>query len=521
VSAYPAHCAAAAAAAASSPAVVVRALRGSPVPEYHAGPPGQPWPDITGDGVADGLTTEHAFEGRAARITGFDGRDQRVVVTIDAVQPMWVGPKPARVGPQANSGVVFATRELHDWEGPAGPGRCRAGALHAVDATGRTAWSIPLVGASSALPVFPGSAGGGTDLPFYAVLDGAPGKPSHVAAITSVPGARLAVVLIDGATGAVKTITVPAPSVIENPTSLVAHNLYALPDITGDGRHEFQVSTSASRGTSVFNVHDGETGLPLWRTTTDGWVVTGVRAAGDLNGDGRGELALRRRLGEGWTVHDGQNGAALWHAEGDTFFGRADADGDGVSEPVAVDLLNNGTARFRRYAKDGSLLADTVLGQPYHEYQIEEDKAPGVRALGDVDGDVVEDYYHRGAYGVDQVVSGRTFTPLWSPEGARVVVGAVPGRSPLFLDFDRPDQFRPWRVTALDGLGRVLWTTATYAKVSHGKAVAGGGEAQDVILMVRGGGLVSRHTGMDGKRFWELHYSDGDSYQGDDCVWCE
>jgi hypothetical protein len=507
---YPARCGGSLVGAAGGPAPVADGLRGRSTPEFTARP-SDLWSDLNGDGVDDLLSTQWDRDAERERLVGSDGRSRRQAFVYDVDRTTYRGPAPARVGLDARPGLVLQPREHHFPADDPRSASCEAGSLEAVDGSGKLVWRLVLGGSGVTLPSYPGRVGAAAFVADYALLDGGPGKATHVAAYT--PGVSRPITLIDGASGAVKSI-VPTLQPDGVPVDGVA-GVRPLPDIDGDGRQEFEVLAFVNGKPSLFDVRNGATGVPLWKFVEHDFVVTGARSLGDLNGDGINELALRRRIGQGWTAHDGTDGAPLWHVDGTSIFGTTDVDQDGVSDPVTVSFLDDGV-RYRRHSPAGAII--TQVDVP--SFLVGEGRDIGVRAIGDVDGDGVEDYYHRSYYNgdssLDAVVSGKTLTVLWSPDGARIVMDAVPGLSPVFLTIDRP-AFEAPIVTALDGRGRPMWSTTGYRNLTHGRAVGGGPAAQDVVFMNRE--LIGRHAGRDGSTFWaENGYQD---FVHDDCIWCQ
>jgi hypothetical protein len=186
------------------------------------------------------------------------------------------------------------------------------------------------------------------------------GHPDLIAA--AGPGGGPAVKVYDGATGAVlSTFFAYAPSFTGGVNVAAA-------DLNGDGKAEVITGAGGGGGPQV-NVFDGATGAPLWAFFAyDPSVRGGVRvAAGDLDGDGKAEIVTGPGFGGGPDVRtfnvDSPEGARLgvgFFAFDPSFVGGVypavgDLNGDGKAE-IAVGAGAGGGPQVSVFTGGGARL---------------------------------------------------------------------------------------------------------------------------------------------------------------------
>ncbi len=93
----------------------------------------------------------------------------------------------------------------------------------------------------------------------------------------------------------------------------------AFGDVDGDGRDEMVIARRAITGPRILLIDDAEAGFALLWTFGGGWGVAAWPTAvafGDVDGDGRDELAVARVSGINervWVFDDATGNFAAWH----------------------------------------------------------------------------------------------------------------------------------------------------------------------------------------------------------------
>ena len=152
-------------------------------------------------------------------------------------------------------------------------------------------------------------------------------------------------------------------------------------DFNGDGKADLAYYGTPSELIVVFNEGDGRFGEPKAISTGDAVEASGALASGDLNADGKDDLALLAP-GEILTVLQGEGGKLgeperLPHTAGNPRILRAvDLDGDGGLDLVLLDGGSDDPIRVRFSAKGGKL-------GPEQRFALE---TPRAIAFADVDG---------------------------------------------------------------------------------------------------------------------------------------
>jgi hypothetical protein len=167
-------------------------------------------------------------------------------------------------------------------------------------------------------------------------------------------------------------------------------------DVNGDGRREVVVGAPSFTNVNgsppgCAYLFDGRTGAQLFEWDGDGETSFGVAvsAAGDVTGDGVGDVAVRSRLGVQY--FDGGSGALVRSVPtiGASLAFSGDLDGDGVPDMLVGEGQSGreGGAAHLVSGADGTIVqtVTSVAGFAPRELGL------GVASVGDVDGDGIPD----------------------------------------------------------------------------------------------------------------------------------
>ncbi|MCB9897449.1 MAG: hypothetical protein H6825_05555 [Planctomycetes bacterium] len=267
-------------------------------------------------------------------------------------------------------------------------------------------------------------------------------------------------------------------------------------DVDGDDVPDYIVSAPYHSLVVNFGgrvvVYSGHTGAPIWSrfgTTQSGFLGISVAGIGDLDGDGRSDVAIGSTKDEMWVV--GSSGQTIHHLTGSPgiFFGYAvtgcdDLDGDGVND-FAVSSLFAGVGPFTElgavnaYSGANAAYLHTTFGSQTHDTL-----GRTLAKLGDVNGDGVGDYVagsaFAGAPGADDglvaVIDGATGSIIREHRGDTVV--EYEGQSVTGLgdvDHDGVPDYASGAVQAGPGHeGRVrVWSGSSGAKIWEWTGVPG------------------------------------------------
>lgn len=199
-----------------------------------------------------------------------------------------------------------------------------------------------------------------------------------------------------------------------------------LGDFDGNGRADFALACYAGAGNHTFRLVRGDNGgllasLPNYQT---GAVDCTLRPMGDLNGDGKVDLALVPSSGPVLVVNSVGGGILLPLPVTPNDNGRSletlDLDGDGKRELFLLRPYlgagNGTTGIIQVHNGGGGALRFTLRATPGLATSL----GAGIAAIGDLDQDGVVDFViPHGAPGAShlEATSGRTGTRLWRLDG--------------------------------------------------------------------------------------------------------
>ena len=151
-------------------------------------------------------------------------------------------------------------------------------------------------------------------------------------------------------------------------------------DMTGDGCADLVAYTKADHQLWAIPNSDGRgTWGGTWKNLGDFTAfgdITGIAATGDITGDARNDLLVRTSLGVLWRVVDDGAGSVVitrvgtsagWNAYTE-FFSAGDVDGDGIGDLYVRAKANNGTLKLFSGDGTGGLKTARSLGTDWNYY---------------------------------------------------------------------------------------------------------------------------------------------------------